>query len=196
MALTPSTMLPLGTIAPDFKLPNVCKENEWISLQSAKSDIATVIMFICNHCPYVKHIQSTLVNFAKQYQKKGIHFIAISANDIQKYPDDSPEKMRLEAETNGYPFPYLYDELQAVATAYQAACTPDFYVFDKTLKCVYRGRFDASTPGNNIPVTGNDLASALDNILAQTPVDSNQQPSLGCNIKWKKNNENTITQSL
>jgi len=185
MAETPSTMLPLGTIAPAFTLLDT-RTHQPASLEQTKSSIATVIMFICNHCPYVKHIQKKLVEMVKKYQAQGIHFIAINANDVTLYPDDSPEKMQKEAETAGYTFPYLYDETQAVAKAYHAACTPDLYVFDKNLKCVYRGRFDSATPRNNQPVTGNELSQALDNILAGKPVNPNQFPSLGCNIKWKR----------
>lgn len=183
MAETPSSMLPLGTIAPDFKLIDT-RHNQTISLQEVKSNIATVIMFICNHCPYVKHIQKKLVEVATTYQKKAVTFIAISSNDIKKYPLDGPDLMRKEAEVNHYSFPYLFDETQEVAKAYHAACTPDFYIFDSNLSCVYRGRFDDSTPGNNHPVTGKDLTSALDAILAHHPVTENQKPSLGCNIKW------------
>lgn len=185
MAETPSTMLPLGTIAPDFKLLDTHTEKQ-LSLQEIKSNRATVIMFICNHCPYVKYIQNKLVEVATIYQKKGIVFIAISSNDVENYPADSPENMRKEAAIHHYPFPYLYDETQQVAKAYQAACTPDFYVFDQQLACVYRGRFDDATPGNNNPVTGKELTRALDQILVNKTVDQNQMPSVGCNIKWKK----------
>jgi peroxiredoxin len=185
MAVTPSNMLPLGTIAPNFNLSNVCNPNGSVTLQTAKSDIATVIMFICNHCPYVKHIQHELVNITKKYQKQGIHFIAISSNDIKNYPADAPDQMRLEAEKYGYTFPYLYDETQEVAKAYLAACTPDFYIFDNHLACIYRGRFDGSTPGNNIPVTGEDLTGALDSFLKNKTISPIQYPSIGCNIKWK-----------
>lgn len=185
MAETPSTMLPLGTKAPDFKLPDT-KTDKIMSLQELKSDVATVVMFICNHCPYVRWIQKRMVEVAKEYQAKGIHFIAISSNDAQNYPADGPDKMRIEAETHGYTFPYLYDETQAIAKAYKAACTPDLYVFDKNLACVYRGRFDDATPGNRKEVTGKDLCEALDNILAGKTVNADQKPSLGCNIKWKK----------
>jgi len=184
MAQTPSTMIPLGTRAPDFKLLDTCSGND-LSLQELASDKATVILFICNHCPYVKHIQSKLVEVAKIYQAKGISFIAINSNDITNYPDDSPEKMKIEAQQQGYTFPYLYDETQNIARAYQAACTPDFYVFDKNLACVYRGQFDDSTPGNNKPATGLALCEALDAILTGKLVDTNQRPSVGCNIKWK-----------
>lgn len=179
-----SNMLPLGTVAPGFSLVDT-RSNKQVSLAELKSPIATVIMFICNHCPYVKHLQSALVEVANTYQAKGIAFIAISSNDVDAYPDDSPENMRIEAETHHYPFPYLYDESQAVAKAYQAACTPDFYIFDKQLQCVYRGRFDDSTPRNNVPVTGKDLRQALDHILLNQPISSDQKASLGCGIKWK-----------
>jgi thiol-disulfide isomerase/thioredoxin len=184
MAATPSNMMPLGTIAPDFALPNPVT-GETATLQSLKSDMATVIMFVCNHCPYVKHLQTEIVKIAKEYQAKGVSFIAISSNDVENYPQDSPEKMKEEAETAGYTFAYLYDESQDVAKAYQAACTPDFYAFDKDLKCVYRGRFDGATPKNNVAVTGEELRGALDAILAGQPVNSDQKPSIGCNIKWK-----------
>jgi peroxiredoxin len=186
MSETPSAMIPLGTIAPDFTLLDT-RTNKKVSLQELKSPIATVILFICNHCPYVKHIQTKLVEVANTYLARGVHFVAISSNDIEAYPQDGPDKMRIEAETHHYSFPYLYDETQTVAKAYRAACTPDIYVFDKSLHCVYRGRFDDATPGNHQPVTGKDLCSALDNILAGKPVNRDQQSSLGCNIKWKKN---------
>lgn len=180
----PSNMIPLGTKAPDFILLDP-KTNKQVSLQDLKSNVATVIMFLCNHCPYVKHIQRQLVTVANTYQAKGIRFIAISSNDIAAYPEDGPLHMAMEAEKNHYPFPYLYDATQEVAKAYQAACTPDFYIFDKNLQCVYRGRFDKSTPKNNEPVTGEDLCLALDNALAGKSVDTHQQASLGCSIKWK-----------
>ncbi len=185
MTMTPSTMLPLGTIAPDFALPDTVSGKIY-SLNKNKSDIATVIMFLCNHCPFVKHIQTKLAEIAKIYQQKNIQFIAISANDVIDYPADSPENMKKEALEHHYTFPYLYDETQAIAKAYQAACTPDFYIFDKTLACVYRGRFDDATPGNTNPVTGKDLTTALDAILAGKPISTTQHPSVGCNIKWKK----------
>lgn len=180
-----SSMVPLGTIAPDFTLMDTLS-NKFVSLAELKSPIATVIMFICNHCPYVKHLQSALVEVANMYKVKGIAFIAISSNDVDTHPEDGPDYMRIEAETHHYPFPYLYDESQTVAKAYQAACTPDFYIFDKALRCVYRGRFDDSTPRNNIPVTGKDLRQALDDILLDRPISSDQKASLGCSIKWKK----------
>lgn len=185
MAETPSTMLPLGTIAPPFKLLNTV-DHQFFTLDELKSDIATVIMFICNHCPYVKLIQQKLVEVAKHYQSQGISFIAINSNDVKNYPADSPEKMTYEAKMASYSFPYLYDETQAVAKAYHAACTPDFYVFDNKLACVYRGRFDEATPGNQLPVTGNDLSKALNQLLANKPISHDQKPSVGCNIKWKK----------
>lgn len=184
MAVTPSNMLALGTVAADFTLMDT-RSGKLLSLQELKSSLATVIMFICNHCPFVKHIEHKLVAVAKQYQVAGIHFIAISSNDVVTYPQDGPDKMRELAQTLNFSFPYLYDETQEVAKAYQAACTPDFYIFDQELKCVYRGRFDDATPSNQQPVTGHDLCSALDNLLANQPINSQQSPSLGCNIKWK-----------
>ncbi|HLD17173.1 MAG TPA: thioredoxin family protein [Coxiellaceae bacterium] len=184
MALTPSTMLPLGTPAPAFTLRDTVS-GKVLSLENLTSTLATVIVFMCNHCPYVKHIQKKLVAVAHHYQHKGISFIAISSNDVDHYPDDSPEKMKEEAQRFGYPFPYLYDETQQIAHAYHAACTPDFYVFDKALKCVYRGRFDNSSPGKSTPITGHDLRAALDALLAGKPIGENQLPSMGCNIKWK-----------
>ncbi len=184
MAETLSTMLPLGTLAPDFQLLDT-RADKQVSLQELKSNTGTVVMFICNHCPYVKHIQEKLVEVASIYQKKGISFIAISSNDVKKYPEDDPINMREEAETNQYTFPYLYDETQAVAKAYHAACTPDFYIFDSGLACVYRGRFDDATPGNGHAVTGKELTLALDAILAKQPVGQDQKPSMGCNIKWR-----------
>lgn len=185
MAETPSNMIPLGSRAPAFKLIDTVTQ-ELISLDDCKSDVATVIMFLCNHCPYVKHIQQKIVEVAQKYQQKQIKFIAISSNDAVAYPADAPDKMALEAKKHHYPFPYLYDETQSVAKAYQAACTPDFYIFDKNLACVYRGRFDDATPGNDKPVTGIDLTQALENILANKSVNADQKASLGCNIKWKK----------
>lgn len=184
MALTPSNMLPLGTTAPDFTLHDTVSGKQ-LSLQQLKSSIATVIMFICNHCPYVKHIQHELVKLAKDYQPKDIVFIAISSNDAKNYPEDAPEKMGEVAEKLGFTFPYLYDESQAIAKAYQAACTPDFYIFDHELTCVYRGQLDDSRPGSGIPVTGKDIRAALDAILSKNPIDSLQKPSIGCNIKFK-----------
>ncbi|KYG79476.1 alkyl hydroperoxide reductase [Roseivirga seohaensis] len=184
MSRTSSSMLALGTTAPDFKLPDTVS-GKILSLAELKSDKATVIMFICNHCPFVKHIDEGIVALAKDYKVKGVSFIAISSNDVENYPQDSPELMKVEAEKVGYTFPYLYDESQDVAKAYQAACTPDFYLFDAELKCVYRGQLDDSRPGNSQPVTGKDLRSALDCVLNNEKIDFEQRPSLGCNIKWK-----------
>ncbi|MCF8241608.1 MAG: thioredoxin family protein [Melioribacteraceae bacterium] len=185
MAETPSVMVELGTSASNFKLYDTITETEK-SLEQLKSDKCTVIMFICNHCPYVKHVNEELVRLANDYIPKGVSFIAISSNDVENYPEDSPEKMRELAERLGYPFPYLYDETQEVAKAYNATCTPDFYVYDGNMKLVYRGQLDDSRPGSSTPVTGKDLRSALDNILMGKPVDENQIPSVGCNIKWKR----------
>lgn len=184
MAKTLSNMLPLGTIAPDFTLQDV-SSNQSIQLKTTEQFAATVIMFICNHCPYVKHINPIMAQVAREYMPKGIRFIAISSNDVMSYPDDSPEHMKHTAHTEQYPFPYLYDETQEVAKSYNAACTPDFYVFDSELALVYRGQFDDSRPGNNIPVTGSSLKEALDCVLNGETVSSAQKPSLGCNIKWK-----------
>ena len=184
MALTPSTMLPLGTVAPDFVLFDTISGKEQ-NLSELKSDIATVLFFICNHCPFVKHIQKQLAQLAKDYQARGIAFIAINSNDTTSHPDDSPEKMKETALREGYTFPYLFDATQEVAKAYQAACTPDFYIFDQAMRCVYRGQLDDSRPGNNIPVTGHDICTALDALLAGKPVSVNQKPSMGCNIKWR-----------
>lgn len=184
MALTPSTMLPLGTKAPGFKLKDAI-DGRIKSLDELRSDKATVIMFICNHCPYVKHVQKGLVELAKDYIKKGVSFIAINSNDVEKYSEDSPENMKKVADRLAYPFPYLFDETQETARSYKAACTPDFYVFNEDMKLVYRGQMDESRPGNGIPVTGKDLRNALDNILNNEPVSEKQVPSIGCNIKWK-----------
>jgi peroxiredoxin len=184
MALTASQMLPLGTKAPNFALLDVISQ-QVCSLNELKSNIATVIMFICNHCPYVKHLQTELVDLALRYQAQNIAFIAINSNDIESYPADSPEEMRSEAKKFAYPFPYLFDETQQTAKAYQAACTPDFYIFDKNLACVYRGQFDDSRPGQQ-PATGSSITQALDCILRGEEVSGEQKPSMGCNIKWKK----------
>lgn len=184
MALTPSSMMPLGTKAPDFRLPSPISGGEY-SLGDLKSDKATVVMFICNHCPYVKHVQKELVDLANDYMPKGISFVAINSNNVEKYPDDSPENMKKVAERFGYPFEYLFDETQETARAYGADCTPDFFVFDSGLGCVYRGQLDDSRPGNGKPVTGADLRKALDSILNGESVPEDQVPSIGCNIKWK-----------
>jgi len=184
MASTPSKMVPLGTTASDFTLlDTVTGENK--SLHKLKSDTATVIFFICNHCPYVLHVKEELVKIAREYQSRGIIFIAISSNDVTQYPQDGPDKMKSFAAENNFPFPYLYDETQQVARAYDAQCTPDIYVYDNNLKLVYRGQLDDSRPSNDIPVSGTDLRAALDSIINSTPVDPDQKPSIGCNIKWK-----------
>ena len=184
MAQTPSNMIPLGTTAPDFSLQDAVS-GKTCKLAELKSDKATVIMFICNHCPFVKHVNSGLVALANDYIDKGIAFIAINSNDVVNYPDDHPDKMKETAEEHGYAFPYLFDETQEVAQAYDAACTPDFYIFDGDLKLAYRGQLDDSRPSNDKPVTGKDMRAALDNLLAGAPVDPAQRPSIGCNIKWK-----------
>ncbi len=183
MALTESTMLPLGTVAPNFHLRDVVSQR-YYSLDELRSDRATVIMFICNHCPFVIHVNSELVRIAQEYRNKGVSFIAINSNDVEAYPEDAPDKMAIVAKVLRYPFPYLYDKTQEVARAYDAACTPDFYVFDGQLKLTYRGRLDASRPGNGVTLTGEDLRKAIDNTLAGLPTDT-QYPSAGCNIKWK-----------
>ncbi len=185
MSLTPSNMLPLGTKAPDFELLDVVL-GEKKNLAELKSDTATVIMFVCNHCPYVVHVQDEMLRLARDYMSKGVKFIAISSNDVKNYPQDSPEKMKKLAEDLNYPFPYLYDESQEVAKNYDAACTPDFYVFDGETKLLYRGRLDESRPNTDIPLTGMDLRHALDCILADKENIYPQIPSMGCNIKWKK----------
>lgn len=185
MVATPSNMIALGTVAPDFTLPDTVSGQDK-SLAELKSDKATVIMFICNHCPFVKLVNDQLVSLANDYQAQGVSFIAISSNDVENYPEDHPDKMKEYALQLGYPFPYLYDESQNVAKAYKAACTPDFYIFDADLKLVYRGQLDDARPGKEIPVTGKDMRSALNDILAGNPVSIEQKPSLGCNIKWKE----------
>ena len=182
MVAVNSTMLPLGTVAPDFKLPDT--DGKTVSLAGFKGR-PLVVMFICNHCPYVIHLRGGLAQFGRDYQNRGVAIVAISSNDATEYPQDGPEKMREEAKTAGYVFPYLYDESQKVARAFHAACTPDFYVFDKNHRLVYRGQFDEARRGNNLPVTGKDLRAAVDAVLAEKPVAAEQKPSIGCNIKWK-----------
>lgn len=184
MSLTPSNMMPLGTTAPDFNLLDVVTE-ERVSFNDIKGEKGTVVMFICNHCPFVKHINEEIVRLCNDYRVTGFGFVAINSNDVEKYPEDSQENMAITSEENNYPFPYLFDETQEVAKAYDAACTPDFYVFDAELKLVYRGQLDNSRPGNMIQVTGRDLREALDNILSNSPQRKDQKPSMGCNIKWK-----------
>lgn len=187
MVRTASTMLELGTEAPDFSLPDV--DGSMVSLSDFNDASALLVIFMCNHCPYVKHINDALVEFANEYMGKGLAIVGINSNDAQNYPDDSPERMAQVADDAGYSFPYLYDETQNVAKAYRAACTPDFFLFDASNKLVYRGQFDDSRPRNDEPVTGADLALAVDRVLAGEPVDDDQTPSMGCNIKWKPGNE-------
>lgn len=185
MAVTPSSMITLGTNAPDFTLPDTVSGRN-LSLDELKFGKAVTIMFICNHCPFVKHVNNELVRLANEYISKGVLFIAINSNDVANYPEDSPEKMKLAAKELNYPFPYLYDESQEVAHAYDAACTPDFFIYDKDLKLVYRGQLDDSRPSNGIPVTGKDIRNVLDCLLSNKSVPSEQKPSIGCNIKWKR----------
>ncbi len=185
MSQTPSSMIPLGTEAPSFQLLDTVS-NETKSLRDLKGDIGTVIMFICNHCPFVKHVNPQISKLGKMYQAKGISFIAISSNDVENYPEDAPDLMTRTAQEEDYTFPYLYDQTQEVARAYNAACTPDFYLFDNDLKLVYRGQLDDSRPGNGLPLTGNDLRHAMDALLTGNEVSKDQKPSIGCNIKWIK----------
>jgi peroxiredoxin len=187
MALTPSTMVALATAAPDFHLPD--PNGRMVSLSDFKAAPAMLIMFICNHCPYVKHVRTELARLAKEYQARGVAVVGINSNDATRYPDDSPERMQAEVGEAGYTFPYLYDETQEVARAYQAACTPDFFLFDGERRLAYRGQLDDSRPGNDRPVTGADLRAALDAVLAGRAVAGDQKPSAGCNIKWKPGNE-------
>ena len=184
MARTESNMLPIGTKAPDFQLLNTISD-ELLALDSTKGAIGTGVMFICNHCPFVKHVNPEISRLAKEYKPKGIGFVAISSNDVENYPKDGPEYMKQNAINENFTFPYLYDQTQAVAKAYDAACTPDFYLFDKDLKLIYRGQLDDSRPGNGIPVTGKDLRMALDAVLNDISISETQKPSIGCNIKWK-----------
>lgn len=184
MALTPSNMSPLGTTAPDFRLPDT--NGKTVSLADFKAAPALLVVFMCNHCPYVKHIRAGLAQLARDYVRRGVAFVGINSNDVENYPDDSPANMAREAKSAGYIFPYLYDESQSVAKAYDAACTPDIFLFDKNQHLVYRGQLDDSRPGNGVPVTGRDLRAALDAVLSGQPVSPNQQPSIGCNIKWKE----------
>ncbi|MGB5434921.1 MAG: thioredoxin family protein [Maribacter sp.] len=183
MADTPSNMKPLGTKAPSFDLMDTIS-GKTLSLHSLKGEIGTLIMFICNHCPFVIHINPEIAKMAKEYQEKGISFIAISSNDVVNYPQDAPHLMKQKAKEVGYSFPYLYDETQEVAKAYHAACTPDFYLFDKALNLVYRGQLDDSRPGNDIPITGKDLRDAMEALLEGKAINPNQKPSIGCSIKW------------
>lgn len=188
MALTPSTMLPLGTKAPDFQLPDVVS-GKTISLDSFAGKKALLVMFICRHCPFVKHVQGELARIGKDYANTDVGIVAISTNDAANYPDDAPDKLKEMAEQLGFTFPFCYDESQETAKAYTAACTPDFFLFDADHQLVYRGQLDDSRPSNNQPVTGKDLRAALDAVLASQTVNSDQKPSIGCNIKWKPGNE-------
>lgn len=184
MALTASNMLPLGTTAPDFKLVDTV-DKKLKSLQELKGTTGTLVMFICNHCPFVVHVSSQLSQLAKDYITKGINCIAISSNDVDNYPQDAPHIMKQNAIDNGYIFPYLYDQTQGIAKAYDAACTPDFFLFDEDLKLVYTGQLDDSRPGNGIPVTGKDIRAAMNALINKDDVNTIQKPSMGCNIKWK-----------
>lgn len=188
MARTPTVQLELGYKAPAFKLPNVVTGNN-TTLEDINGQKGTLVMFICNHCPFVVHVMDELIRIGNDYKNKGIGIVAISSNDVSTHPDDSPEKMKELALKKGFPFPYLYDESQEVAKAYTAACTPDFSVFDADGICVYRGQMDDSRPGNDQPVNGKDLRKVFDDLIAGNAVSSNQKPSLGCNIKWKAGNE-------
>ncbi len=188
MARTPSTMMmELGQHAPQFTLPE--PGGSLVSLHDLGDAQALLVMFICNHCPFVIHIREQLATLAREYAPKGVAFVAINSNDVDNYPDDAPEKMRDEKKTAGYTFPYLYDETQEIAKAYGAACTPDFFLFDADRKLVYRGQLDDSRPDSGIPVTGEDMRAALDDVLAGRAISIEQKPSIGCNIKWKKGNE-------
>lgn len=188
MSAVNSTMLELGTTAPNFSLLDVISGKTY-SLEKFKGNKALLVIFMCNHCPYVKLIKESLVEYAADYMPKGVGVVAISSNDIKNYPDDRPEKMKEDAERLGYPFPYLFDESQEVAKAYKAACTPDLFLFDENLKLKYRGQFDDARPGNDVKPTGSDLREATDKVLSGEVVPSDQKPSIGCNIKWKKGNE-------
>ena len=186
MVKTASTMLELGTSAPDFSLPNV--DGNTVSLSDFSDKKGLLVAFVCNHCPFVVHIRDEFVKFANEYQSKGLGIAAISSNDVGTHPQDGPEQMKEEAAAHGFEYPYLYDESQEVAQAYKAACTPDFFLFDSDMKLVYRGQFDASRPGNGISVTGEDLRAACDAVLAGNSLPEQQTPSIGCNIKWKEGN--------
>lgn len=188
MARTPSTMLELGTPAPEFSLPDPLT-GRTVTLAQLAGAPALLVVFMCNHCPFVKHIQRELAALIAEYQSRGLVAVGISSNDAASHPDDGPEQMAAEARRLGYTFPYLYDETQAVAKAYRAACTPDFYLFDRDRRLVYRGQFDASRPGNEVPVTGEDLRAAVVALLAGEALPEQQLPSLGCNIKWRTGNE-------
>jgi len=183
MVTTASTMLPLGTAAPDFRLPDT--NGRLVTLTDFKKAPALLVVFMCNHCPFVKHVLKAMVELIKKYQQKGVAVVAVNSNDVESFPEDSPEMMAKAAAQHGFTFPYLYDETQEVAKAYRAACTPDFFLFDSERKLVYRGQMDDSRPGNDICVTGQDLSAAIDAVMAGQHVPSAQKPSMGCNIKWK-----------
>ena len=185
MALTPSMMMPLGTQAPDFTLPDATSGSEK-SLADVAGGKGTLVMFICNHCPFVQHVEKELVALGNDFIPQGIGVVAINSNDIEQYPEDGPEAMAARAKEKAYPFPYLFDDSQTVAKTYDAACTPDFFLFDGNLSCVYRGQLDGARPGNQIPVTGSDLRAAMGALLEGTAISSEQRPSTGCNIKWKE----------
>jgi peroxiredoxin len=187
MAVTASEMLPLGIAAPDFSLPDT--EGNIVSLTDFEGAPALLVIFTCNHCPFVKHVLDNLVHFVKEYQAKAVAVVGINSNDVDRFPEDNPEMMAEVVEVSGFTFPYLYDETQEVAKAYHAACTPDFFLFDKDRTLVYRGQMDDSRPGNNVPVTGVDLRVALDAVLEGKQMPEEQKPSIGCNIKWKLGNE-------
>ncbi len=188
MALTESTMgLPLGSPAPDFRLPDT--EGRMVSLDDFKGAEALLVVFMCNHCPYVIHVKEGLAALGRDYMPKGVAMVGINSNDVENYPQDHPDRMKEDKEKYGYPFPYLFDETQETAKAYRAACTPDFFLFDRDFKLVYRGQMDSSRPGSDVPVTGEDIRAALDAVLEGRPVPSDQRPSAGCNIKWKPGNE-------
>ena len=187
MAATASTMLPLGTLAPDFHLPDTA--GHLVSRDDFSGCPALLVMFLCNHCPYVRHVAEEVVRLSAEYRARGVGVVAISSNDIVRFPEDAPERMAEVADAMGFTVPYLYDETQAVAAAYRAACTPDFFVFDAERRLAYRGQLDGARPGNDVPVTGQDLRAALDAIIAGTQVAEPQRPSLGCSIKWKPGNE-------
>ncbi|HAM71251.1 MAG TPA: thioredoxin family protein [Verrucomicrobiales bacterium] len=184
MALTPSTMLPLGTPAPAFSLPEPAT-GRTVSLHDHADAPAFVVMFLCNHCPYVHHVRTGVAAFAREYMPRGVAVVGINSNDAARFPEDGPDRMKGEVLKAGYTFPYLHDESQAVARAYQAACTPDFFLFGPDRRLAYRGQFDASRPGNGIPVTGGDLRAAVEAVLTGRPIAGVQKPSVGCNIKWK-----------
>ena len=191
MALVNSTMLPLGSTAPDFRLPDT--NAVMYSRDEFRGKAALLVMFICNHCPYVRHVRGELARIGRDYLPRNVGIVAINANDAVTYPNDSPEKMKLEAADAGYPFPYLFDESQAIARAYRAACTPDIFLFDAQFRLVYRGQIDPSRPKNGLPATGTDLRAALDAVLSGAPVSEHQIPSIGCSIKWKAGNEPVYT---